>query len=82
MDENKTLRMKYDVLLLDAGDNKIQMMRLIMDITGWGLKQSKDLLDRPPGVVAEALPHSEAREIMERLEAAGAQAEVRRRLKR
>jgi large subunit ribosomal protein L7/L12 len=81
MREDKTHIVKFDVVLVDAGENVFQMMRIIMDITGWGLKQSKDLLDQPPGVVLKAVSHTKALAVVQRLEGAGAKAEVRRTLK-
>ena len=81
MSEDQTFTLKFDVLLVDAGDSKIQIMGIIMDITGWGLQEVRDLLDAPPGVVVAALSHSEAMEILERLQAAGAQVELRRAVK-
>ena len=81
MDEDKTHIVKFDVHLLNGGDNKIQMMGVIMDLTGWGLKQSKDLLDKPPGVVVQGLSRSQAAEIIQRIEAAGGTAEMQRTLK-
>jgi large subunit ribosomal protein L7/L12 len=81
MNEDKTANVKFDVLLASSEGNKIQMMGIIMDITGWGLKQSKDLIDQAPGVLLEAVPHSQALEIVQRFEAAGARIELRRALK-
>lgn len=81
MSEDKTHVVKFDVLLVNPGSNKVQMMGIIMDITGWGLKQSKDLLDKPPGVLLQAVSHSKAQEVIQRLEAAGAKAEMQRVLK-
>ena len=81
MDEDKTHVVKFDVVLVNAGNNKLQMMGVIMGLTGWGLKQSKDLLDKPPGVVLQAVSHSQAMATVQRLEAAGAKAEMRRVLK-
>jgi large subunit ribosomal protein L7/L12 len=79
--EDKTFVVKFDVLLVKAGDNKIQMMGIIMDLTGWGLKQSKDLIDQPPGMVLQGVPHSIAMEAVKRLEAVGAEAIVQKVLK-
>ena len=81
MSEDKTHIVKFDVVLVDSGNNKIQMMGIIMDLTGWGLKQSKDLLDKPPGVVLKAVSKKDADKAIQRLEAAGAKAEMRRVLK-
>ena len=79
--EDKTQVVKFDVLLVKSGENKIQMMGIIMDLTGWGLKQSKDLIDEPPGMVLQGVSHSKAMEVVKRLEAVGAEAIVQRVLK-
>jgi large subunit ribosomal protein L7/L12 len=79
--EDKTHVVKFDVLLVKSGENKVQMMGIIMDLTGWGLKQSKDLIDEPPGMVLQGVSHSKAMEAVKRLEAVGADAVVQRVLK-
>ncbi len=81
MSDDRTHVVKFDLVLTNAGGNKIQMMGIIMDLTGWGLKQSKDLLDKPPGVLLQAVSHSKALEAAQRLEAAGGKTEIRRVLK-
>jgi large subunit ribosomal protein L7/L12 len=81
MNEDKTHVVKFDVLLVKSGSNKVQMMGIIMDVTGWGLKQSKDLIDEPPGFVVRGVSHSRAMEVVQRLEAAGAKADIQRVLK-
>jgi large subunit ribosomal protein L7/L12 len=79
--EDRTHVVKFDVLLVKSGENKIQMMGIIMDMTGWGLKQSKDLIDQPPGMVLQAVSHAKAMEAVKRLQAVGGDAVVQRVLK-
>lgn len=81
MGDDKTFVVKFDLLLVKSGANKIQMMSVIMDLTGWGLKQSKDLIDQPPGMVLQSVPHSKAIEALKRLESVGAEAVVQKALK-
>jgi len=81
MSEDRTHIVKFDVLLVKSGGNKPEMMKVIMALTGWGLKQSKDLIDQPPGLVLQSVPHSMAMEAVKRLEAVGAEAVVQRVLK-
>jgi large subunit ribosomal protein L7/L12 len=81
MTDDKTFVVKFDVLLVKAGTNKIQMMGIIMDLTGWGLKETKDLIDEPPVKVLQNVPHSEAMEAVKRLESVGAEAVLQKVLK-
>ena len=81
MGDDKTIVVKFDLLLTKSGTNKIQMMGIIMDLTGWGLKQTKDLIDQPPGMVLQAVTHSKAMEALKRLESVGAEAIVQKVLK-
>ncbi len=81
MGDDKTFVVKFDLLLVKSGGNKIQMMGIIMDLTGWGLKQTKDLIDEPPGMVLQAVTHSKAMEALKRLESVGAEAIVQKVLK-
>lgn len=78
MNDDKTHIVKFDVLLVKSGGDKIKMMQVVMSLTGWGLKQSKDLIDQPPGLVLQAVPHSQALEAVKRLESVGAEAVVQR----
>jgi ribosomal protein L7/L12 len=78
---DKTHIVKFDVLLVKTGGNKVQMMGIIMDLTGWDLQQTKALVDEPPGMVLQAVSHSKAMEVVKRLEAVGAEAVVQRVLK-
>lgn len=81
MGDDKTFVVKFDLLLTKSGANKIQMMGIIMDLTGWGLKQTKDLIDQPPGMVLQSVTHSKAMEALKRLESVGAEAIVQKVLK-
>ena len=67
----------FDVILVEAGANKINVIKEIRAITGLGLKEAKDLVDGAPKTVKEAAPKAEADEIKAKLEAAGAKVELK-----
>ena len=67
----------YDVILAEAGANKINVIKEIRAITGLGLKEAKDLVDGAPKTVKESAPKAEADEIKAKLEAAGAKVELK-----
>ena len=71
--EEKT---EFDVVLKNAGGNKIAVIKEVRAITGLGLKEAKDLVDNG-GVIKEAAPQDEANAIKEKLTAAGAEVEVK-----
>ena len=71
--EEKT---EFDVVLKNAGGNKIAVIKEVRAITGLGLKEAKDLVDKG-GVIKEAAPKDEANAIKEKLTAAGAEIEVK-----
>ena len=71
--EEKT---EFDVVLKSAGGNKIAVIKEVRAITGLGLKEAKDLVDKG-GVIKEAAPKDEANAIKEKLTAAGAEIEVK-----
>ena len=73
-EEEKT---EFDVILLAAGDKKIQVIKEVRAITGLGLKDAKALVDEAPKPVKEAVPKEEADKIKEQLEGAGAQVELK-----
>jgi large subunit ribosomal protein L7/L12 len=62
----------FDVVLEAAGDNKINVIKVVREITGLGLKEAKDLVEGAPKPVKEGAPKAEAEEIKKKLEAAGA----------
>ena len=72
--EEKT---EFDVVLIAAGDRKIQVIKEVRAITGLGLKDAKALVDESPKPVKEAVPKEEADKIKEQLEGAGAQVELK-----
>ncbi|MBQ8436089.1 MAG: 50S ribosomal protein L7/L12 [Alphaproteobacteria bacterium] len=68
---------EFDVILADAGANKINVIKEIRAITQLGLKEAKDLVDGAPKTVKEGAPKAEAEEIKAKLEAAGAKVELK-----
>jgi len=67
----------YNVELKDFGANKIQVIKVVRDATGLGLKESKDLVDKAPGIIKEGLKKSEAEELKKKVEEAGGSAELK-----
>jgi len=67
----------FDVVLTGAGDKKIQVIKVVRAITGLGLKEAKDLVDRAPNPVKEGVAKDEADSIKAQLEEAGATVEVK-----
>ena len=72
--EEKT---EFDVVLTDAGANKINVIKEVRAITALGLKEAKDLVDGAPKTVKEAVSKAEAEDIQKKLEAAGAKVELK-----
>lgn len=72
--EEKT---EFDVILASFGEKKIAVIKEVRTITGLGLKDAKDLVEAAPKAVKEAVTKDEAKEIKEKLEAAGATVEVK-----
>jgi large subunit ribosomal protein L7/L12 len=68
---------EFDVLLLSAGDKKIQVIKEVRAITGLGLKEAKDLVESAPKAIKEAVPKDEAEEIKKKIEEAGGQVDVK-----
>ena len=66
----------YDVVLAEAGDQKIKVIKVVRDATGLGLKEAKDLVDGAPKTVKEGASKEEAEEIKEKFTAAGAVVEL------
>ena len=62
----------FDVELTSAGDKKVTVIKEVRGITGLGLKEAKELVDGAPTMIKEGLSESEANEVKEKLEAAGA----------
>ena len=67
----------FDVVLVEAGSSKINVIKVVREITGLGLKEAKEKVDSAPQTIQEAAPEAEANEIKEKLEAAGAKVELK-----
>jgi large subunit ribosomal protein L7/L12 len=72
--EEKT---EFDVILSNAGEKRINVIKAVREITGLGLKEAKDFVDALPKAVKEGVPKNEAEDIKKKLEEAGATAEVK-----
>lgn len=68
---------EFDVILQAAGEKKIQVIKVVREITGLGLKEAKDLVDGAPKPVKEATNKADAEEIKKKLEEAGATVQVK-----
>ena len=68
---------EVNVILADAGANKIAVLKLVRELTGLGLKEAKDLVDGAPKAVKEGVKPEEAQEIKAKLEAEGATVEIK-----
>jgi large subunit ribosomal protein L7/L12 len=73
-EEEKT---EFDVILKSIGANKINVIKVVREITSLGLKEAKDLVDGAPKPVKEGVSKEEAEEIKKKLEEAGAEVEVK-----
>ena len=71
--EEKT---SFDVVLKEAGANKIQVIKVVRDATGLGLKEAKDLVDGAPKTIKEGVSKDEAEELKAKFEEAGATVEL------
>jgi large subunit ribosomal protein L7/L12 len=67
----------FDVILVDAGAAKLGVVKVVKDLTGLGLKESKDLVDGAPKPVKEGVSKEEAEALKKTLEEAGAKVEVK-----
>ena len=73
-EEEKT---EFDVILVDAGANKINVIKEVRGITGLGLKEAKDLVEGAPKAVKEGVSKAEAADLKKKLEEAGAKVDVK-----
>ena len=67
----------FDVVLKSGGANKLQVVKIVKDLTGLGLKEAKDLVDGAPKPVKEGVAKAEAEEVASKLKDAGADVEVK-----
>jgi len=68
---------EFDVILTGAGEKKIQVIKVVREITGLGLKEAKDLVDGAPKVVKEGVSKDEAAQLKAKLEEQGAGVELK-----
>ncbi len=73
-EEEKT---QFDVVLNAAGGAKLQIVKLVKELTGLGLKEAKELVDGAPKAVKEGVPKEEAESVKSQLEDAGAEVELK-----
>jgi large subunit ribosomal protein L7/L12 len=67
----------FTVVLTGSGDKKIQVIKVVRELTGLGLKEAKDLVDGAPKAVKEAVPKAEAESMKKKLEEAGGTVELK-----
>jgi large subunit ribosomal protein L7/L12 len=67
----------FDVVLKAAGANKLQIVKLVKELTGLGLKEAKDVVDGAPKTIKEGLPKDEAESLKKQLVEAGAEVELK-----
>ncbi len=67
----------FDVVLKASGPNKLQIVKLVKELTGLGLKEAKDLVDGAPKTIKEGLPKDEAENLRKQLAEAGAEVELK-----
>jgi large subunit ribosomal protein L7/L12 len=72
--EEKT---EFNVVLADAGEKKIQVIKVVRELTGLGLKEAKDLVDGAPKTVKEGVAKAEAENVKKKLEEQGAKVEIK-----
>lgn len=72
--EEKT---EFDVILSAAGEKKINVIKVVRELTGLGLKEAKDLVEGAPQPVKQAIAKDEAQKIKEKLEAEGAKVDIK-----
>jgi large subunit ribosomal protein L7/L12 len=68
---------EFDVVLTGIGDKKIQVIKVVREVTSLGLKEAKEVVDNAPGTVKEAVSKDEAEAIKAKLEEQGAVAEIK-----
>ena len=68
---------EFNVMLMEAGEKKIQVIKVVRELTGLGLKEAKDLVDGAPKAVKEAVSKAEAESMKAKLEESGAKVELK-----
>jgi large subunit ribosomal protein L7/L12 len=75
--ESQEQKTEFNVVLTNAGNNKIQVIKVVREITGLGLKEAKDFVESLPKPVKENVTKEQAEEIKKKLESAGASVEIK-----
>jgi len=73
-EEEKT---EFDVVLTEAGANKLQVIKVVREVTGLGLKEAKDLVDGAPNKVKEGASKADAEDLKKKIEEAGGKVELK-----
>ncbi|MET3684043.1 large subunit ribosomal protein L7/L12 [Alkalibacillus flavidus] len=68
---------EFEVVLADAGDSKIKVVKAVREITGLGLKEAKELVDNAPGTIKEGVAKEDAEQMKEQIEETGATIELK-----
>lgn len=68
---------EFDVELTDVGSAKIQVIKVVREVTGLGLKEAKEIVDNAPGMIKEGVAKEEAEEIKSKIEEAGGSVELK-----
>ena len=68
---------EFTVMLMAAGDKKINVIKVVREITGLGLKEAKDLVEAAPKAVKEGVPKADAEKLKAKIEAEGAKVELK-----
>lgn len=75
--EEAAVKDDFDIVLASAGGTKINVIKVVREVTGLGLKEAKDLVDGAPKTIKAAVAKAEAEDIKSKLEAAGATVELK-----
>ncbi len=68
---------EFDVILVSAGDKKIEVIKVVRELTGLGLKEAKDLVDGAPQPVKQSVNKADAESMKSKLDAAGAKVDIK-----
>jgi large subunit ribosomal protein L7/L12 len=73
----EVVKTEFDVILVSAGGQKLNVVKIVKDITGLGLKEAKDLVDAAPSTLKEKVTKDEAESLKAKLDEAGATIEIK-----
>jgi len=77
VETKEEVKTEFDVILKEIGEKKIQVIKVVKEITGLGLKEAKDLVDNAPKPIKEGVKKEEAEEIKKKIEAVGGVVEIK-----